>query len=910
MRLFVAYDSNVLRLKEVRDLGTIQGANHYQGPDFSNPYILMWSNTLAQTDNTFNGEIAILRFEILAEAGNSPISLSYGNNSILNSNGVQVPFEVENGSVSAGAAPATRIMLSPSHAILSKTSESVEFTAVLTPENSKDFDNIVWEVVGDPLGNILNILPSSDNQSVEISAVGPAPLGATTMVVKAVYENIYTGNTYTATATVEILPSEWTAADPVVKVLEKKVTVNKAKILSARVPVLITGQPPANIGLKAYDAGQGGGSFSAFDAITPGALAVQDVRLMIKDKKGNWNEVDKGQFTAGLCQTDDRYIEIYATLKATSKKKVRVDLLPVGATQWIEAISLIELSVVEKYPKITFAYDKLNMFNNIDPSTKIQSSPETLLTAKAADGSTVTVDSVAYAASKDKKIVNIHSDNKTLEAIKKGTANLKATVTLDGYHRATKSGKPIKATVKVTNTLPKLKLSKASVPLLKTGSPVEETTNIQLLTADKKVPFESSYKVENVTCTNGLVDVLYHDGGALDVTPNTKTKKGTANLLVTFEGSTKTVKLKLKITKVVGSTGVKASVKTKALTVQMGHEGKITDIPITLNVPNIAPDDWAVNRIVKGGKTTPEWPVALNAAVQPVYVEPGANMVTLKADTIMLTALMDAARTSSGAYKNLKYTLYIASSKVSAPVKIAVTITAKTPSFTVAKKGKVDIANPNSAITATVKLKNTTSGIEEVKLLDKAGGSVSSDFEAVLTGANTFTVKIKDGSKLAPGVTKKPVVEIKLENELTTMTKAISIAPKQTAGKKVQSRSSITLYKAQPLQGETVSLNLKAPVSLGAVQIQQASLNKMKFDTGGFELVRNGENDWTIIFKDGKAPTKLNKKNKDVLKSSYTLKLELWAEGTYIDDSGKAAPIKDGKKASKPTVVKVKVYIK
>ena len=805
---------------------------------------------------------------------------------------------------------ATKISITPTHAILANTSDKVEFTAVLEPENSNDFSNIVWSIVGDPGDVIITSTPSADKHSVVVSASGT--FSARTMVVKAVYDG-----KYTATATVEILPGQWTLNKPTVKVLEKTVTVNRAKVVSARVPILITEQKPEDIGVKAFGAGQGAG-LGALDEVapvTPGAISVGKVRLMTKDKKGNWNEVDRNQFTAGLCPTDDRYIEIYATLQAKTKKNVRVDLLPADAVgvdesdgQWINATSLTKLSVVEKYPKITFTYENLNLFYNVSGI------PTTKLTAKAADGSVAKVEGLAYAASKYKKIVNIkgEGENLMLEAIKKGTAKLKVSVSLDGYNKefAAKKGKKLNASVKVTNSLPKLKLSKSSVPLLKADS---EPTYIQLLTGDKKVPFESTYKVNNVTCSNGLVDVDYDKSdGTIKVTPNTKTKKGTANLAVTFDESTKTVKLKLKITKAVAASGVKASVKTKALTVQMGHDGKIADIPITLNVSNLAPTDWHVGDVTKGNKATPEWPAA-----QPVSVVPGANMVTLNANGTMLANLMEDGKDSKGNYKNLKYNLFIESSQVQAPVKIAVTITANKPSFTVARKGKVDLAVPDSAITATVKLKNAASEIEYVKLLDKAGGPESPFFEAELTGANTFTVKIKDGgTKPAPGVTKKPVVEIKLANEPTTMTKAISIVPKQTKGKKTQDKSKITLYKSQPLQGETVKLNLKAPVSLGAAQIRQASLNKMKFDTGGFELVRCGENDWTIVFKDDKAPTKIKKKNgKDVLKSSYTLQLELWAEGTYNtvtnpDGSVTAQPVKEGKKASKPTIVKVKVYIK
>ncbi len=63
------------------------------------------------------------------------------------------------------------------------------------------------------------------------------------------------------------------------------------------------------------------------------------------------------------------------------------------------------------------------------------------------------------------------------------------------------------------------------------------------------------------------------------------------------------------------------------------------------------------------------------------------------------------------------------------------------------------------------------------------------------------------------------------------------------------------------------------------------------------------------FFTDGKAPTTTSGK----YKTSYTLKLELWAEGIYkLDEKGEPIPLTDAKGTakSKPTLVSVKVIIR
>jgi len=246
------------------------------------------------------------------------------------------------------------------------------------------------------------------------------------------------------------------------------------------------------------------------------------------------------------------------------------------------------------------------------------------------------------------------------------------------------------------------------------------------------------------------------------------------------------------------------------------------------------------------------------------------------------------------------------------PVKISLSVTQNVPKCTVSLKGTLDIADPKSAITGTVKLTNTTSPVKEILL----SGTGSEGFKTEVTGANTFRITACAGTP--PGVKRVLVVGVKLQNGVALQaSKSVSVTPKQTVGKAIQSRKEITLYKATPLTGQSVGLGLKTPanVKLGEVRLSEAGAAAFKFDTtlpnSGFELKRSGENEWTIYFKAGKAPVRADGRT---LNANYNLKMELWAEGTY--EKNPDGSFKDclrdsaGNAKSKPRMVTVKVNIR
>ena len=102
MKLRVSYDSSVLTLTGVTDAGKL--GTQYHSTDYSlNPYILSWGDDTATEDNTYNGEIVVLHFQIKegAEEGVYPVTVSYdaGEPDIYNSAFEAVYFNLDQGSV-------------------------------------------------------------------------------------------------------------------------------------------------------------------------------------------------------------------------------------------------------------------------------------------------------------------------------------------------------------------------------------------------------------------------------------------------------------------------------------------------------------------------------------------------------------------------------------------------------------------------------------------------------------------------------------------------------------------------------------------------------------------------------------------------------------------------------------------
>ena len=99
IRLLISYNSQVLKLLSASDGTIMTGASFVPGNDpTKNPYALTWASL---ENKTADGLLASLTFEILDEAalGESAVTLSYDPEDVFDVEFNNVPFTIQNGSV-------------------------------------------------------------------------------------------------------------------------------------------------------------------------------------------------------------------------------------------------------------------------------------------------------------------------------------------------------------------------------------------------------------------------------------------------------------------------------------------------------------------------------------------------------------------------------------------------------------------------------------------------------------------------------------------------------------------------------------------------------------------------------------------------------------------------------------------
>jgi len=102
----VAFDEAAMRLVGFEDKGLLSGANHApRREDSPSSLTLAWQNALTLANNTANGALAVLEFELLEDAkpGEYAVELSYLPGNVINANLRPVYFGVESGTVSVMA---------------------------------------------------------------------------------------------------------------------------------------------------------------------------------------------------------------------------------------------------------------------------------------------------------------------------------------------------------------------------------------------------------------------------------------------------------------------------------------------------------------------------------------------------------------------------------------------------------------------------------------------------------------------------------------------------------------------------------------------------------------------------------------------------------------------------------------
>ncbi|MCL2112302.1 MAG: hypothetical protein FWH32_08725 [Clostridiales bacterium] len=437
---------------------------------------------------------------------------------------------------------------------------------------------------------------------------------------------------------------------------------------------------------------------------------------------------------------------------------------------------------------------------------------------------------------------------------------------------------------------------------------------------------------------------------------------------------------------------IKASINPKAYTVnnslaagRVADGSVVAEVPITLNVANVELNDWM--QPVDGKETTNTLTAWVDndriselgesadrntPGVSPLNVVPPMDGLGAKApNSLELVANAKELDRLAADGKNKKYALTLTSpSLINAkgmPVMFTLGVTVATgePRADIAfGRGNIDVTSQGSFKPAAVRLKNTTSAVSEVRLyeqkfhtvgnkkvlaLDRA--ELSRDFTAVMTGPHTFNVVVREGREghVRPKVTQRLSVEVVLENgqALQSWTanaagvgkdRHITINPAVSTPKANPARlADVSLYVDQPMQGAKMTAIAfdasKAPANakIGHVQIQFAGVQN--FESEGFRLERNGEQEWSMHFADDIRPYIVNNPlagvrvlNKDgsytQLKKSYNLRIEVWAEGTYqlkadgtpmLDGTGRVVPhlaANNRTDSTKPVILTQKVFIR
>ncbi len=103
LRIFVEYDAKVLQLTDVQD-GTVfsTGKSTFNNHLEAIPFTMLWEDGASKVNYTSNGTLVTLTFTVLesAKGGNSSVTVTYDSSSTFNVDLVEVPFTIQNGSVS------------------------------------------------------------------------------------------------------------------------------------------------------------------------------------------------------------------------------------------------------------------------------------------------------------------------------------------------------------------------------------------------------------------------------------------------------------------------------------------------------------------------------------------------------------------------------------------------------------------------------------------------------------------------------------------------------------------------------------------------------------------------------------------------------------------------------------------
>jgi len=621
----------------------------------------------------------------------------------------------------------------------------------------------------------------------------------------------------------------------------------------------------------------------------------------------------------------------------------------------IQVEGRLNVSIINRFPqRLAVVADQLDVFYMNETEVKLID----------ADGVVYDVTSITPRSNTAR--IEVIGDNRVQLLPGARAGNIPVTVEVNpGDYISLKSGGTAatrnthNVNLRVVNNTPALRLSATTVTLLDdrfdTNSNFTGAATVRLLTRNVRIPFESFYEVESVrseapSVRNGImveVDYISRNGfGELSISPENygNAVAGRTNLIIKFKGTDAEVTLPLNI-RVFNPRNLNPSPASRTVTVNVSHTPgtDIVTLPINLNAANLVLPDWRV--ISVGGRAggIDSFDSVLKDHID--FRVDGNNMITFS-----VKPGVDLSQLLIGNATNRTIQVRIGSEELmrmsgrtertQRTVAVNLRIVKADATFTVSQRGRIDISNPESAIDATIRLNNTSERIEGVKLLEQrilGGAQVIPDkpselFKAVhVPGENTFRI-IAIGN-VEPRTRYSLAIEIELEGR--TLTSWIetgtgpdstvrhrfvfNITPAQTISRAWMSANNVTLRAAMPHRGDDIRLNLTTPanVKLGQVSIQQSSLDNLRFiDENGtlipnaLVIEQNGADSWTIRFRDGEVPwgtVSSNGRTETELRNNYSIRLELWAEGTYVlDGAGNPTALRN----ARPTVITVRINIR
>lgn len=139
MYLEVSYDTSRLELIEVFDQGLLKDPSF--GNNFTSvPVAINWDGSVLSQNITQDGTVAMLQFQVLDDApiGFAEVTVSYGQNGILNRDLQSLSFDVKSGGISVSDNTNSQIIVQPGTSTITVPADVETIKAIIKLINEKE----------------------------------------------------------------------------------------------------------------------------------------------------------------------------------------------------------------------------------------------------------------------------------------------------------------------------------------------------------------------------------------------------------------------------------------------------------------------------------------------------------------------------------------------------------------------------------------------------------------------------------------------------------------------------------------------------------------------------------------------------------------------------------------------------